>query len=314
MHILYHRKSLILFLCLTLFSSVFVLNAEGQGDTKGKGSTQSVPAVPKSFPNSMPQDAGSALNQMDNAIKAAEEEDFTPEDSYYLGRAVAANVLVTYPVWNNPALVQYLDGILAAIVVNSPKPEIFAGYHVILLDTNEANAFATPGGHILVSRGLISLTDSEDALAAVIAHEVGHIQLQHSETIIKELRVEQSLIDTGSRANEIATRNMSKEDKKKLFNNSVRGLVDTMMRNGYSQKQEFEADKYALSLLTAAGYDPRSFVDVLRSMEKYLPSHPGGLGSTHPAPALRIAQVEPQVKILQTTDTRSFRKGRFKNK
>jgi predicted Zn-dependent protease len=311
---IYYRKSLVLFFCLTLFSSVFVLNAEGQGDTKGKTSAPGAPAIPKSSPNSMPQDLGSALNQLNNAITTEGEEDFTPEDSYHLGRAVAANVLLTYRVWDNPALVQYLDKILAAIVVNSPKPEIFAGYHVILLDTNEANAFATPGGHILVSRGLISLADSEDALAAVIAHEVGHIQLQHSETIIKELRIEQSLIDTSSRANEIATRNMSKEDKKKLFNNSVRGLVDTMMRNGYSQKQEFEADTYALSLLTATGYDPRSFVDVLRSMEKYLPSHPGGLSSTHPAPALRIDNIESQAKVLQTIDTRSFRKGRFKNK
>jgi predicted Zn-dependent protease len=302
-----YAKFLILFLCLVLFRAGPVLHAAGQEKNKGKSSAQT-------NPNLIARDLAGALSQMDSAIQADNEEEFTPEDNYLLGRSVGANVLAAYPVWDNPSLVQYLDKICAAITVNSSQPEIFNGYHVILLDSNEINAFATPGGHILISRGLITLADSEDALAAVIAHEVAHIQLKHSEVIIKEMQVAQGLSEAGARALSIAARNASPEERKLFFNNSVRNLADTLMKSGYSQTQEFDADKYALSLLAAAGYDPRSLVDVLQSMEKAQPNHPGGFSNTHPAPALRIANVDPQSRQYKAANTRSFRLGRFKNK
>ncbi|MDR0878135.1 MAG: M48 family metalloprotease [Treponema sp.] len=301
-----YKIFLFLFICFTFFQTGPVTAEAEQEQNKGK------PPAPGA--NAIQRDMFGALSQMNNAIQAEEEAEFTPEDNYHLGRSVGANVLAAYPVWDNPALVQYLDKICTAITVNSSQPEIFNGYHVILLDSGEINAFATPGGHILISRGLVTLAGSEDALAAIIAHEVAHIQLKHGAEIINNMRLVQGLNDTSARALDIASRDASPEERKLFFNMSVRNLADTLMKNGYSQSQEFDADKYALSLLSSAGYDPRSLIEVLRVMEKSQPNHPGGFSATHPAPALRITNVEPQLRQYRITDTSSFRQKRFRNR
>jgi beta-barrel assembly-enhancing protease len=65
-------------------------------------------------------------------------------------------------------------------------PETFGGYHFLILDSDEINAFAAPGGLIFVTRGMLRCCDSEDAVAAVLAHEVGHVQHQHGIQTIRK--------------------------------------------------------------------------------------------------------------------------------
>src|SRR5215471_21733386 len=102
------------------------------------------------------QNTVEAINAASKAIGSAAEE-ITPEQEYYIGRAVAANVLSSYKIWNrNGALTSYLNLICAAITINSPRPDVYNGYHLAILDSDEINAFATSGGHILVTRGLIN--------------------------------------------------------------------------------------------------------------------------------------------------------------
>ena len=95
-------------------------------------------------------------------------EEITPEQEYYIGRAVAGTILEKYNVYNSAKMQKYLNEICSAIVINSDKPVLYKGYYVAILDTDEVNAFATSGGHILVSRGLLQCAKSEDALAAVL--------------------------------------------------------------------------------------------------------------------------------------------------
>ncbi|MDR0324377.1 MAG: M48 family metalloprotease, partial [Treponema sp.] len=165
---------------------------------------------------------------------SAAQEDFTPEQEYYIGRAVAANILSQYRLWNgNPALTAYLNNICAAITINSNPPEgdVFNGYHVAILDSTEINAFATSGGHILITRGLISAAKSEDALAAVIAHEVAHIQLKHSLKAIKESRENQARA-SGVRAGAsvvAAIFNMNINDSTKFFAGLIEDSIKTIL-------------------------------------------------------------------------------------
>jgi predicted Zn-dependent protease len=248
--------------------------------------------------------AGAAIN------KAAEE--ITPEQEYYIGRAVAANILSSYRGYTrNPALLNYLNRICGALVINSPKPDIYNGYHVMILDSTEINAFATSGGHIFITRGLLSCADSEDTLAAVIAHEIAHIQLQHSIKAIKTSRITQAILVTGSSAAGIAAQNTGLEELTDIFDESVGEIVSTLINNGYSQEQEFEADTLALSLMASAGYEPSSLIDMLRVLEQNQPKSSGGFNKTHPAPALRIANVEKNVQNYPVPDTRAFRRQRY---
>ena len=256
------------------------------------------------------QDTANAISQSAQAIGRAAEE-ITPEQEYFLGRAVAANILVSYRIWTgNPGLTMYLNRICSAIAINSPRPYLYNGYHVNILDTNEINAFATPGGHIFITRGLIACADSEDALAAVIAHELAHIQLQHGVKAIRNSRITQAVMITGTNAAGAAA-GMNLVDLTNVFNESVNEIVSTMITSGYSQSQEFEADTTALALLAATGYDPSGLVMMLRAIERASGSSSSGFGKTHPSPAQRIANVERGLNQYRVQDTRSYRQARY---
>ena len=252
-----------------------------------------------------------ALNSMDKAINSADDE-FTLVDAYYLGRAVAANILASYrPYTRSPQMTQYLNRICQTLVINSSGAPAFNGYSVMILDSNEFNAFATPGGHIFVTRRLIESATSEDMLAAVLAHELAHIMLNHSVNIINEMKLSDELNTVASRAATTAARNSADSKRAAYFRASISTTVDTLMKNGYSQSQEFEADREAMSLLARAGYSPAALLDMLRLLQQVQGSQRGGFYSTHPLPALRIANVEKLQ--FRVTDTRQFRVPRFRN-
>jgi len=256
------------------------------------------------------QNTADAISVSSKAVGAAAEE-ITPEQEYYIGRAVAANILSSYKIWNgNAALTSYLNLICAAITINSPKPDVYNGYHLAILDSNEINAFATSGGHIFVTRGLINAAKSEDALAAVIAHEVAHIQLQHSIKAIRTSRITQALMVTGTSAAGAAT-GMDVNQLTDVFNESVGEIVQTVVNNGYSQTQEFDADNTAMSLLASAGYNSSGLVDMLKELNAVQSGSSGGFGKTHPTPAQRITNAEKSVGTYRVANTASYRQPRF---
>jgi predicted Zn-dependent protease len=257
-----------------------------------------------------------AITTSTSAIGRALEE-ITPEQEYYIGRAVGANILTGYRIYTgNPAKTVYINKILQAIVVNSPKPDLYNGYHAVILNSPEINAFATSGGHIFVTLGLINTAVSEDALAAVLAHEVAHVQLQHSIKAIKTSRVTTAIMATGSAAASVAAAGTNLTELTDIFDESITDIVSTMVNNGYSRDQEFEADTLALSLLAGAGYDPSSLLEMLRALDASLGNQSGGatagLGKTHPAPRDRITNVNRQLgSVPRPTDTRAARANRF---
>jgi beta-barrel assembly-enhancing protease len=237
-------------------------------------------------------------------------EQITPEQEYYIGRAVGATVLSSYKLQTNkPAMTAYVNKICNALVINTDRPEIFNGYHVNILDSDEINAFATPGGHIFITRGLIACAETEDALAAVIAHEIAHIQLQHGLKAIKNSRITKALSDTASAGTAAAGYDLGQVTE--TFGISVNEIVTTMMKNGYSQKQEFEADSTGMAFLSLAGYEPSALLDMLEVLQKTQGSHPGGFNKTHPTPAQRITNAKKTVGNYKVPDTRSYRTQRF---
>jgi predicted Zn-dependent protease len=240
---------------------------------------------------------------------------FTPEDEYYLGRAVAASVLAVYRPWTeNPAFTRYLNLICQSIAINSPLPAPFNGYHVIILDSDEFNAFATPGGHILISRGLAASAPSEDALAGLIAHELAHIQLRHGIQMIAEMRFFDEVDEMAEQARDFARRGSAAgqqaAEKAAALRASVSGIMDAFIKNGYSQEHEFAADAAAVQLLAGAGYDPAGLREMLEVLRRVQSSHSGGFNTTHPSPARRIAGISG-LALTGGPENRSARKARF---
>src|SRR4030042_1147989 len=97
-----------------------------------------------------------------------------PEE-YLVGRAVAARILTTYPLVQDPKLQLYVNEVGQTVARKSSRPKTYRGYHFAVLESLEPNAFACPGGTILITRGMLKLCANEDELAAALAHEAAHV-------------------------------------------------------------------------------------------------------------------------------------------
>ena len=297
-----------LFLAFVFCIPGLTVFAEGRQERGG------APVPAPGFPDmdTILRDVSEAFTQMDEALAASPLE-MTLEDEYFLGRAVAAEILRVYrPYTANPALTAYLNKIVLAITINSPKPTLFSGYRVEILDTDEIYAFATPGGHIFISRGLIDIAPSEDALAAVIAHEVAHIQLRHVASILSNERTVQDLAAVAERSALMAARHLTDQESSAIFQASLTASINVLFRDGYSREQEFEADQKARLLLINAGYDPGALVEMLRILDQM--HRPGNISRTHPSPAMRIANLENtpvNVWRVPGRETQAAREARF---
>ena len=298
-------------LCIMAIFSVQAVYSGGQSDD-GASTVSGTNPGPQGLGTGQSATSG-AMSTMDRMFEA-ENAEFTLRDEYYLGRAVAANILATYrPYTGNPELTRYVNLICQALTINSSRPASFNGYHVMILDSSEFNAFATPGGHIFLTRNLVSAATSEDMLAAIIAHELAHITLRHGVALIDEMRVTDDMTATAERAAEFSGRDSNAVRQAMYFRNSVSTAVDAMMKNGYSQAQEFEADREAVALLAASGYNPAALLEMLRILQGVQASQQGGFNTTHPSPAQRIANVQGIISRYQVQNTGSSRISRFKN-
>ncbi|HBF35377.1 TPA: peptidase M48 [Candidatus Sumerlaeota bacterium] len=254
--------------------------------------------------------AGSIKKTSAAAAKTA--EDITPSQEYYIGRSVAATILSQYRAMNNDTLNDYLNTMGQTLALASEKPETFRGYRFMALDSDEINAFAAPGGFILVTRGLIRCCPNEDALAAVLAHEIAHVQYGHGKRAIQNGRLTNLF---GVAATE-AAKNLEDQQLAQLtqdFSGAVNDVVTQLVRNGYSQSCEFQADRGAVAILKKIGYDPEALRVMLQSMDKRLTPGDAGFAKTHPSPQDRIANIQPLLGTSHTLTSLPGRDKRFRS-
>ncbi len=221
-------------------------------------------------------------------------EDFTPEQEYYIGRTVGAVVINKYKPYQNKKANAYINLLGQTLAKASDMPETFNGYHFLILDSNEINAFATPGGLIFITRGMLKCCRNEDALAAVLAHEIGHVQFKHGLQAIKKSRITSALIILGAEG----AKTFGKEDLASLtatFEDSISDITATLVNNGYSRKFERQADTAAVTILKRISYDPNGLVDMLKVMDKKLKPGSPDFAKTHPSPASRIADIQKDI-------------------
>ncbi len=255
--------------------------------------------------------AEAVVDTVDPLVDAAEP--IQNEEAYYIGREVASIILGNYKLYRDRELERYLNLICMTLVINSERPEIYNGYHVGILDTDEINAFATSGGHILITRGLLSCANSEDALAGVIAHEIGHIQLEHGIKAIKADRFTSAAVESTSNA----SFGSNKSEFASFVTQASESIATTMVNSGYSKNQEYAADKFAVKLMAEAGYDPEAMCEMLSIMHEKQKHDSRGFGKTHPSAKSRIRKVKRTARDLSgfyERDSREKRYSKFKFK
>jgi len=225
-------------------------------------------------------------------------EDFNPEQEYYIGRAVGATLLTRYHPLNDPRANAYVNEVGQALALFSDMPQTFGGYHFLIMDSPEINAFAAPGGLVFITRGMLRCCSGENALAAVLAHEIAHVQNKDALRAIKRSRVTEAFTIIGGEAVKHAVGG-DLAQLTSVFTDSIGDIMGTMVNNGYSKTLEYQADKTAITILTRTGYDPAGLPDMLTEMQKRLT--PGGhdFAKTHPAPTDRITQLASLARVAE---------------
>lgn len=232
------------------------------------------------------QSQADSLTRSAGAIGESSAE-ITPEQEYYIGRSVAASILYQYPPYSQAELNQYVNVVGQTLAQASSRPQTFGGYHFQVIDSMEINAFAAPGGLILVTRGMLRCCKTEDALAAVLAHEIAHVQNQDGLHAIKTSRLTAAFtIIAAEGAKQYGGQNLAQLTQ--IFQESVGDVVNTLVVSGYSRDQERQADADAVTILRRVGYNPYALVEMLTVMSSQIKPGGSGFGKTHPDSHERI--------------------------
>lgn len=227
------------------------------------------------------------------AIKASKS--LSPVQEYYLGRAVAAQALLEYPLNTNAALNDYVNKIGQTVVQASDRPETFGGYHFAVVNSKDINAFACPGGFIFITTGALKAAKNEDEVAAVLAHEVAHVAGKHSLKAMKKAAWTGVALATMQEAastygnDVVAQINAS-------FGNAVKDVASMVLKSGFSRDDEKNADEKGLQYMTAAGYDPQSMVSFFQGMSDQGLAGSKSVFATHAATDKRIAVASGYIK------------------
>ncbi len=185
------------------------------------------------------------------------------EDEIKLGAEAARQVEQAIGFAGSPDLNAYVDRIGQRLVKHSSRSHLVYAFHVV--DMAEPNAFALPGGHIYVSRGLLAIMNSEDELAAVLGHEVGHVAGRHSakrETKSRGWIPLQILAGIGGAAASVVSPDVGATVA------SLGQVPANLALASYSRQQEKEADRLGQHYLAAEGWDPAALAATMDALTR----------------------------------------------
>ena len=173
-----------------------------------------------------------------------------------LGREADKEVVQQFGIYQNKALQLYINDIGQNLVAKLVNKE-FSRFHFKLIDSSVINAFALPGGYIYITRGLLSVLNSEAELASVIGHEIGHVTLHHGAKLMVRTIGAQILSVGGALVSKNAGEWMA-----------VSSAIFQQINLGYGREAELESDAQGMMNAADAGYKPGSMSDFLRNLRR----------------------------------------------
>ena len=212
---------------------------------------------------------------------------YSLEKEIALGKQLAQEVERQAKIIDDPVIAEYVNRVGQNIVRNSDAKVPFT---IKVLDTEEVNAFALPGGFFFVNSGLILKTETEAELAGVMAHEIAHVACRHG----TRQATRGDLMQIGAIAASIALGGWTGYAIRQGM-----GLAIPLGYLQFSQQFEREADYFGLQYMYKAGYDPTAFVDFFEKVETLEKKKPGTLSkvfSTHPMTDARIKKAQEEIQ------------------
>jgi len=215
---------------------------------------------------------------------------YSLEKEIAIGKQLAQEVERQSKIVNDPVIAEYVNRIGQNLVRNSDAKVPFT---IKVIDSDEVNAFALPGGFFFVNSGLILKADSESELAGVMAHEIAHVAARHGTRQATRGELAQigmmaaSVVVPWTLAGYAAMQGAN--------------MVIPMGFLVFSRKMEREADYLGLQYMYKAGYDPTSFVDFfekIETMEKRKPGSVAKVFESHPPTDDRIKAAQEEIQTI----------------
>ena len=237
------------------------------------------------------------------------------------GQQAAAEIHKAYNPYDDlPTLQKYVNEIGQKLARNSHRPEL--DYHFTVVDSPQVNAFALPGGHIYITRGILAYLNSEAELAAVLAHEIGHVTARHNVRQYSAATAANTAATIGGLLVGIFVPQLGGQAIQGV--QSLLGITGSVLVLGYGRGHELEADRLGAEYLARSGYDPQAMIKVigvLKNQELFdieaakqegrEPRRYHGLFATHPDNDTRLQEVVGEAKQYASPGATDNRRTEF---
>ncbi|MCW9088664.1 MAG: M48 family metalloprotease [Gammaproteobacteria bacterium] len=223
-------------------------------------------------------DLGQVLNTAQQAFGEVDVQQET-----LIGEEAVSVLLGAVPLLENDPLQRYVNQVGHWVALHTERSDL--AWKFAVLDSPDINAFAAPGGYILITKGLLLKLQSEAELAGVLAHETVHVVRKHHLAAVQQ----GARLDLAVQLGRAGVDEKHEETMEKLS----RGFKELYAR-GLDKNDEFEADRMGVVIAARAGYDPYGLPAVLQTLAGMSPDDTSlaFLFSTHPAPARRLSLLE----------------------
>lgn len=217
-------------------------------------------------------------------------QEITQEQEIEMGRGIAANLLGAAPLVDDPELQRYVNRIGLWLALQTERPDLPWRFGV--MDSPNVNAFAMPGGTILITRGLYDRLRDEAELAGVLAHEISHVLRKHQlQAIKKEMGKEWQ--------QELASHAINRSDSAVVarFGDKAFKAGTEVFARGLDKADEYQADQLGMVIAARAGYNPFGLAGVLQTLDATSAQDDSValMFATHPTAASRIERLDAAV-------------------
>lgn len=228
-------------------------------------------------------DIGKAFSALKNTKSAIVP--LTEQEEIALGQGVASNLMSLAPLVADKEVQQYVNRVGRWISLHSERPDL--PWTFAVLDHDDVNAFAAPGGYVVLTKGMLLKLRNEAELAGVLAHEIAHIVRKHHLNAIQSSNGKLALKEGAS----LLMDAKGKTDQRLL---TAISAGTEIYGKGLDKEDEFDSDRVGIVLAARAGYDPYGLPAALQTLQS-ITSDSSSLQlmlETHPKPNDRLAQLD----------------------
>lgn len=218
----------------------------------------------------------------------------TQAEEIEIGDGVAETLLGARPLLDDPDLQRYVNAVGMWVAQQSERPDL--PWHFGVNDSDHINAFAAPGGYIIVTKGMMKQLRNESELAGVLGHEVAHVTQKHHLKALRKAALV-NLLSAGAAAATAESRHADMVQK-------LSGPTKELYARGLDKADEFEADRMGVVLSARAGYDPYGLPAVLTTLASADPKDNflTLLTKTHPLPQVRLDRLAPGLATVESVN------------